>query len=40
VIVLEDLHWSDTATIDLVAVLAYRSDPGPPLLVIGTYRPV
>jgi DNA-binding winged helix-turn-helix (wHTH) protein/tetratricopeptide (TPR) repeat protein len=39
VIVLEDLHWSDNATIDLVAALAYRRDPAP-LLVIGTYRPV
>lgn len=39
VLVLEDLHWSDNATIDLVAALAQRRDPAP-LLVIGTYRPV
>jgi tetratricopeptide (TPR) repeat protein len=39
VMVLEDLHWSDNATIDLVAALANRRDPAP-LLVIGTYRPV
>lgn len=39
VIILEDLHWSDNATVDLVAALAQRRDPAP-LLVIGTYRPV
>src|SRR5262249_5049196 len=36
---LEDLHWSDYATLDLLTYLARR--PGPArLLVLGTYRPV
>ena len=39
VFVLEDLHWSDTATVDLVALLARRQQPAR-LLLIGTYRPV
>jgi len=39
VLVLEDLHWSDTATVDLVSLLARRKEPAR-LLVIGTYRPV
>jgi tetratricopeptide (TPR) repeat protein len=39
VLVLEDLHGSDNATLDLVAVLAQRRDPAA-LLIIGTYRPV
>jgi DNA-binding winged helix-turn-helix (wHTH) protein/tetratricopeptide (TPR) repeat protein len=39
VVVLEDLHWSDAATIDLVSLLARRSLPAR-LLLIGTYRPV
>jgi DNA-binding winged helix-turn-helix (wHTH) protein len=38
VLVLEDLHWSDAATIDLVAMIARRRDPAP-LLVVATYRP-
>src|SRR5262249_38747601 len=38
VLVLEDLHWSDHATADLVSFLAERRDPAR-LLVIGTYRP-
>jgi len=38
VLVLEDLHWSDAATVDLLAVLAQRREPAR-LLVIGTYRP-
>lgn len=37
VLALEDLHWSDTATIDLVRALGERSTPAR-LLVIGTYR--
>ena len=36
---LEDLHWSDYSTVDLVAYLARRRDPAR-LIVIGTYRPV
>ena len=39
VLVLEDLHWSDYSTIDLVAYLARRRDPAR-LLLIGTFRPV
>jgi DNA-binding winged helix-turn-helix (wHTH) protein/predicted ATPase len=38
-LVLEDLHWSDCSTLDLVAYLARRQDPAR-LMVIGTYRPV
>ena len=38
VLLLEDLHWSDTATIELLAMLARRPDPAR-LLVLGTYRP-
>jgi predicted ATPase len=36
---LEDLHWSDVSTLDLLASLARRKEPAR-LLVIGTYRPV
>jgi DNA-binding winged helix-turn-helix (wHTH) protein/predicted ATPase len=38
VLVLEDLHWSDSATIDLLAMLARRREVSR-LLVLGTYRP-
>jgi predicted ATPase len=38
VLVLEDLHWSDTATLDLVAYLARRREPAR-FLLLGTYRP-
>ena len=38
-LVLEDLHWSDYSTLDLVSYLARRRDPAH-LMVIGTYRPV
>jgi DNA-binding winged helix-turn-helix (wHTH) protein/tetratricopeptide (TPR) repeat protein len=38
-LVVEDLHWSDYATLDLIAALARRREPAR-LLVIGTYRPV
>ena len=38
-IVLEDLHWSDYSTLDLIAYLARRRDRAR-LIVIGTYRPV
>jgi predicted ATPase len=37
VLFLEDLHWADYSTLDLVAYLAQRSDPAR-LLVLGTYR--
>jgi DNA-binding winged helix-turn-helix (wHTH) protein len=39
VLVLEDLHWSDAATLDLVGYLARRRASAR-LLVLGTYRPV
>src|SRR5215471_15374486 len=39
VLVLEDLHWSDRSTVDLLAYLAQRWEPAQ-LLVLGTYRPV
>lgn len=39
VLVLEDLHWSDYSTMDLISYLARRHDSAR-LLVIGTYRPV
>ena len=38
VLVLEDLHWSDYATLDLLAALARRREPAR-FLVLGTYRP-
>ncbi len=39
VLLLEDLHWSDASTLDLLAFLARRKEPAR-LVVIGTYRPV
>jgi hypothetical protein len=39
VLVLEDLHWSDYATLDLLAWVASRRIPAR-LLLLGTYRPV
>ncbi len=39
VLVLEDLHWSDVSTLELLTFLARRREPAR-LLVIGTYRPV
>lgn len=38
VLLLEDLHWSDHATTDLLSFLAERRDPAR-LLIIATYRP-
>jgi predicted ATPase len=38
ILVLEDLHWSDSATVDLLAMLARRREASR-LLVLGTYRP-
>jgi DNA-binding winged helix-turn-helix (wHTH) protein/tetratricopeptide (TPR) repeat protein len=38
-LVIEDLHWSDYSTIDLISALARRREPAR-LLLIGTYRPV
>jgi DNA-binding winged helix-turn-helix (wHTH) protein/predicted ATPase len=38
VLVLEDLHWSDFSTLDLISYVARRQRPCH-LMVIGTYRP-
>ena len=38
-LILEDLHWSDYATLDLLTYLARRAGPTR-LLLLGTYRPV
>ena len=38
VLVLEDLHWSDRATLEWLAYVARRPDPAR-LLMLGTYRP-
>ena len=37
--VLEDLHWSDTSTVEALAIIARRRVPAP-LLVVGSYRPI
>ena len=39
ILVLEDLHWSDPSTVDILSLLAARREPAR-LLVVGTYRPV
>jgi DNA-binding winged helix-turn-helix (wHTH) protein/predicted ATPase len=39
VLVLEDLHWSDRATLEWLAYVVRRRDPAH-LLILGTYRPV
>jgi predicted ATPase len=39
VLVLEDLHWSDSSTVDALAYLGQHLEPAR-LLVLGTYRPV
>jgi DNA-binding winged helix-turn-helix (wHTH) protein/predicted ATPase len=39
VLFLEDLHWSDSSTLELISTLARRGESAR-LLVIGTYRPV
>lgn len=39
ILVLEDLHWSDYATLDWLAFVARRRTPAQ-LLILGTYRPV
>jgi predicted ATPase len=38
ILVLEDLHWSDPSTLDLIGLLARRQEPAR-LLLLGTYRP-
>ncbi|MBO0612398.1 winged helix-turn-helix domain-containing protein [Thiothrix fructosivorans] len=37
-LVIEDLHWCDTASIELLAVLAYRTSLAR-LMVVGSFRP-
>ena len=37
VLVLEDLHWSDQATVDLISVIAQRGDRAR-LMIVGTYQ--
>src|SRR5262249_48690854 len=37
ILVLEDLHWSDHSTLELIAYVAQRREPAH-LLLIGTYR--
>ncbi len=39
ILLLEDLHWSDYSTVELLATLARRGEAAQ-LFVIGTYRPV
>ncbi len=39
VLMLDDLHWADDATLDLIITLAQRRGPAR-ILVLGTYRPV
>ena len=39
VLLLEDLHWSDPSTLDLIATIARRLEPAR-LMILGTYRPV
>jgi DNA-binding winged helix-turn-helix (wHTH) protein/tetratricopeptide (TPR) repeat protein len=39
IVVLEDLHWVDASTLDLISAFARRRNPAK-LLLIGTYRPV
>ena len=39
VLFLEDLHWSDVSTIELISAIARRTEPAR-LLIVGTYRPV
>jgi DNA-binding winged helix-turn-helix (wHTH) protein len=38
VLVLEDLHWSDPSTLDVLSYLAHRREPCR-LLIVATYRP-
>ena len=38
VLILEDLHWADHSTLDVISAIARRREPAR-LLVIGTFRP-
>jgi DNA-binding winged helix-turn-helix (wHTH) protein len=39
VLLLEDLHWSDFSTLELISAIARRNEPAR-LLMVGTYRPL
>lgn len=39
VLILEDLHWGDPSTLDLISALARHRTPAK-LMLVGTYRPV
>jgi predicted ATPase len=39
ILILEDVHWSDTATLDRLSYVAQRWEPAR-LLIVGTYRPI
>jgi DNA-binding winged helix-turn-helix (wHTH) protein/tetratricopeptide (TPR) repeat protein len=39
IVILEDLHWVDPSTLDIISAIARRREPAK-LLLIGTYRPV
>jgi predicted ATPase len=39
VLLLEDLHWSDFSTLELISAIARRREPAR-ILIVGTYRPV
>jgi DNA-binding winged helix-turn-helix (wHTH) protein/tetratricopeptide (TPR) repeat protein len=39
IVILEDMHWVDTSTLDLISAFARRRGPAR-VLLIGTYRPV
>jgi predicted ATPase/DNA-binding CsgD family transcriptional regulator len=38
VLLLDDLHWADPATLELLCHIARRHRPGSPLLIVGAYR--
>ena len=39
IVLLEDLHWSDFSTLELISAIARRNEPAR-LMIVGTYRPV
>jgi predicted ATPase/DNA-binding winged helix-turn-helix (wHTH) protein len=39
VLLLEDLHWSDFSTLELISAIARRGEPAR-IMIVGTYRPV
>jgi predicted ATPase/DNA-binding winged helix-turn-helix (wHTH) protein len=38
VLILEDLHWADPSTVDIISAIARRREPAR-LLIVGTFRP-